>query len=60
MARAASFREADLKRAICATEKAGVRNYRVEVGVDGTIAVIIGVAATKPARKNSMDELLGQ
>ncbi|HLY89058.1 MAG TPA: hypothetical protein VKQ27_08745 [Acetobacteraceae bacterium] len=59
-ARNVSFREADLKRALAAAQKSGIRQYRVEIAVDGTIAVVVGADAVKQARKNSMDELLGR
>lgn len=59
MAANASFREADLKRAIAATAKAGVRHYRVDIQPNGVISVVIGAAATAPASANSCDDLLG-
>lgn len=59
-ARNATFRQADLTRAVKAMDAAKVRDYRVEIAVDGTIAVIVGGAATKAARRNSMDELLNR
>lgn len=57
-AKAAHFRQADLTRTVKAMEASKVRDYRVEITVDGTIAVIVGSAAAKPARRNSMDDLL--
>ena len=36
------WRQADVKRAIAAAEKAGLRNYRVEIAPDGTISIIVG------------------
>lgn len=59
-AKPATFRQADLTRTAKAMEAAKIRDYRVEIGPDGTIAVIVGGAATKPARRNSMDDLLGR
>jgi hypothetical protein len=40
-----SWREADLTRAIRAAEKAGLQSYRVEVAPDGTISIVVGIAA---------------
>ncbi len=59
-AKPATFRQADLTRAVKAMEAGKIRDYRLEIAPDGTIAVIVGSAATKPARRNSMDELLGR
>jgi len=56
--RTARFLEADLKRAISACEKAGLRDYRVEIAMDGTISVIVGTGSTAPRRRNSCDDIL--
>jgi len=37
------WRQADVRRAINAAEKAGLRHYRVEIAPDGTIAIVVGV-----------------
>jgi hypothetical protein len=44
--KAACWRDADLKRAIAIAEESGLRSYRVEIGPDGTISIIVG----EPAR----------
>lgn len=36
------WRDADLKRALGAAEKAGLGSYRVEIAPDGTISIIVG------------------
>lgn len=55
---ATSFREADLKRAIAAANKAGMRHYRVDIQPNGTISVIVGSEAiSKPG--SSCDDLIG-
>jgi len=36
------WRETDLRRAIGAAKKAGLRFYSVEVAPDGTISVVVG------------------
>lgn len=54
----ARFHEADLKRALVATAKSGLRDYRVNVLPDGTISIIVGAAARQSARGNSCDDLL--
>jgi len=58
MGKPARFLEADVKRAVSAAVKAGVRNYRVDIGIDGTISIIVGQAAKLPAQGNSCDDLL--
>jgi len=60
MGKHARFLEADVKRAVCAAEKAGVRNYRVDIGIDGTISIVVGAASKSPARRNSWDDILDQ
>jgi len=46
--RTGSWRQADVKRAIAAAEQAGLRDYRVEIAPDGTIAIVVGKAAGAP------------
>lgn len=46
MTQAATFRIADLRRAIRATESAGLSVAGVEVARDGTIRVLTGAAPT--------------
>jgi hypothetical protein len=36
------WKQADVKRAINAAEKAGLTSYRVEIAADGTISIIVG------------------
>ena len=38
----ARWRQTDLKRAIAAAEKAGLKDYRVEIAPDGTISIVVG------------------
>jgi hypothetical protein len=38
------WRQADVRRAINAAEKAGLQSYRVEIAPDGTIAIVVGLA----------------
>lgn len=57
----AHFREADLKRALNALARSECRQGRVDIAVDGTISIFVGGAsATKPARRNSWDDILDQ
>ena len=44
----AHWRQADVKRAINAAEKAGLRAYRIEIGPDGTIAIVVGPPSETP------------
>ncbi|MFC3099135.1 hypothetical protein [Alteraurantiacibacter palmitatis] len=44
-ARKKAWRQADLKRAIGAARQAGLQQYRVEIGPDGTIAIVVGAAS---------------
>lgn len=53
----AHWREADVKRALNAAEKARLRSYRVDIAPDGTISIVVG-AVSKPARGNSCDDLI--
>jgi len=39
---AQGLREAEVKRAIRAAERAGLTSYRVEVAPDGTISIVVG------------------
>lgn len=39
---ARAWRESEVRRAISAAEKAGLRHYRVEIAPDGTIAIVVG------------------
>ena len=44
------WNEADVERAIAAAERAGLAAYRIEIGPDGTIAIVVGgPAAEEPA-----------
>ena len=38
----APWRQSDVRRAIAAAEKAGLREYRIEIDRDGTIAIVVG------------------
>jgi len=38
----AQWRQADVRRAIAAAEKAGLSAYRIEIAPDGTIAIVVG------------------
>lgn len=51
------WREADIKRAIAAAQKARLRSYRVDILADGTISIVVGTAANTPAHGNSCDDL---
>lgn len=53
----AHWREADVKRALNAAEKARLRSYRVDIAPDGTISIVVGAAA-KSVRGNSCDDLI--
>ena len=37
----ARWRQSDVKRAISAAGQAGLQNYRIEIGPDGTIAIVV-------------------
>ena len=54
----AHWREAHVKRAIAAAEKARLRSYRVDITPDGTISIVVGATSKAPARINSCDDLL--
>jgi hypothetical protein len=54
----AHWREADVKRALNAAEKARLRSYRVDIAPDGTISIVVGAAAKSPTRGNSCDDLV--
>lgn len=43
--RRAQWRETDLRRAIVAAKKAGLRFYSVEVAPNGTISIVVGPQA---------------
>lgn len=58
MGRAALWKEADLKRAISATAKAGHRDFKVVIDPSGTISIIVGQAAKATVQGNSCDDLL--
>jgi hypothetical protein len=47
--RKARWRQSDVKRAIDAAEKAGLRLYRVEIAPDGTISIVVGAPAETAA-----------
>ena len=36
------WRQADVKRAIAAAEKAGLTSFRIEIAPDGTISIVVG------------------
>ena len=36
------WRPSDIKRAIAAAREAGLEDYRIEIGTDGTIAIVVG------------------
>jgi hypothetical protein len=42
VARKASWRQSDVRRAIAAAEQAGLSVYRVEIAPDGTISIVVG------------------
>ena len=44
----APWRQVDVARAITAAEKAGLIGYRVEIGPDGTIAIVVGAPDEPP------------
>jgi len=52
------WRQADIKRAIAAAEKAGLESYRVEIAPDGTISIIVGAPA-ETAAPDPFGDLLG-
>ena len=54
----AHWREADVKRALAAAEKARLRSYRVDIALDGTISIVVGANDTAPGRRNSCADLL--
>lgn len=43
------WRQADVRRAIGAAQQAGLQQYRVEIGPDGTIAIVVGAASSEGA-----------
>lgn len=47
--RKAQWRQSDVKRAIAAAEQAGLRLYRVEIALDGTISIVVGAPSETPA-----------
>lgn len=59
-ARAARFTEIDVRRAVKAAARSGVRDYRVSLMPDGTISIYVGAGANAPAPANSCDDLLEQ
>ena len=36
------WRPSDIKRVIAAAREAGLEDYRIEIGTDGTIAIVVG------------------
>jgi hypothetical protein len=48
-----SWRQADVKRAIAAAEKAGLPTYRIEIAPNGTISIVVGVPSEKPPDSDS-------
>jgi hypothetical protein len=54
----AHWREADVKRALNAAEKARLRSYRVDIAPDGTISIVVGSPVKPAGRGNSCDDLL--
>lgn len=57
MASPAHWREADVKRALNAAEKARLRSYRIDIAPNGTISIVVG-DVSKVARGNSCDDLI--
>jgi len=49
------WRETDLRRAIAAAKRAGLRFYSVEIAPDGTISIIVG-GASPNARKHRLKQ----
>ena len=45
--RKTAWRETDLRRAITAAKKSGLRFYSVEVAPDGTISIVVGPQTPK-------------
>lgn len=43
------WRQADVRRAIGAAQQAGLQQYRVEIGPDGTIAIVVGADSPEGA-----------
>ena len=43
-----AWRQADVRRAIAAAEKAGLPSYRVEIAPDGTITIVVGAPPEAP------------
>ena len=43
MLREGRWRQADVRRAITAAEKAGLRADRIEIAPDGTISIVVGM-----------------
>lgn len=43
--REAHPRQDEIRRALEAAERAGLSDYRVEIGPDGTIAIVVGAAS---------------
>lgn len=54
----AQWREADVKRALAAAEKARLRSYRVDISPNGTISIVVGGSNKPQNRGNSCDDLL--
>ena len=52
----ARWRQSDVKRAINAAGQAGLQNYRIEIGPDSTIAIVVlpSQAADEPEAHESM------
>ena len=52
----ARWRQSDVKRAISAAGQAGLQNYRIEIGPDSTIAIVVlpSQAADEPEAHESM------
>lgn len=48
--RKASWRETDLRRAIVAAKKAGLRFYSIEIAPDGTISIVVGGPSANGAK----------
>ena len=49
----APWRQAEVKRAIAAAEQAGLSCYRIEIGPDGTISIVVGAPAETTAGHDS-------
>ncbi len=56
-AKASTFKETDIKRAVRATRNAGIDIGRVDIGKDGRISIVPREPAEAGAKKAPADEL---